>query len=132
MDDLRWMDLAEEAGQLREAMVHRAAIEQAKGVVATLRRCSTDEAFAALRQVSMDRNVKIRDLCAAVVAAVADVAPSDGTDGVPGDSAEPAVAAAVAAGFGRDLARLRLIEAGRAVDVPPEVPPPGAGCTIEG
>ncbi len=70
MDEQEWMDLAEEAGQLREAMVHRAVIEQAKGVVAVLRGATPEEAFALLRGASMNHNVKLRDLCLALVDAV--------------------------------------------------------------
>ncbi|WP_460458153.1 ANTAR domain-containing protein [Angustibacter peucedani] len=66
-DEYHWMDLAEEAGQLREAMAHRAPIEQAKGAIATRRQCTTDEAFAVLRKASNDHNVKLHELAVAVV-----------------------------------------------------------------
>ena len=41
-----------QAEQLREAMRSRAVIEQAKGVLMARRRCSPDEAFDLLREVS--------------------------------------------------------------------------------
>ncbi|HEX8495694.1 MAG TPA: ANTAR domain-containing protein [Actinomycetales bacterium] len=67
MEDEGWMDMAIEAGQLREAMVTRATIEQAKGVIMGLRRCSTDQAFNELKSVSQRENIKIRELAAALV-----------------------------------------------------------------
>jgi GAF domain-containing protein len=57
------------ADQLRQAMESRAVIEQAKGVVLSARGCDADEAFTLLRQASQQRNVKLRDVAAQVVAA---------------------------------------------------------------
>ena len=57
-------DLAE---QLREAMLSRAVIEQAKGVLMAQRRVTADEAFALLREASQRRNVKLRVLAQDVV-----------------------------------------------------------------
>jgi hypothetical protein len=62
-----WMDLAVEAGQLREALTSRPTIDLAKGVVMAARRCSADEAFAELRRLSSRHNVKIVRLSDAVV-----------------------------------------------------------------
>lgn len=76
MDDEQWMDLAIEAGQLREAMLSRACIEQAKGVIITIRRCTPDQAFRELAHVSQHRNIKLRDLATALVALTA-TAPGD-------------------------------------------------------
>lgn len=56
------------ADQLRTAMSSRATIEQAKGLVAGWLRCEVEEAFTVLADVSQDRNVKLRDLAALVVA----------------------------------------------------------------
>lgn len=72
-DETIWMDLAEEAGTLREAMVTRAAIEQAKGVLMALRRCTADQAFEELREVSQRRNVKLHVLAETLLATVANV-----------------------------------------------------------
>jgi GAF domain-containing protein len=55
------------AEQLREAMEHRAVIEQAKGILMSERRCTADEAFAILTRLSQDRNRKLRDIAAALV-----------------------------------------------------------------
>ena len=62
-----WMDLAEEAGQLREAMSSRAPIEQAKGILMTLRGFDSETAWAELQRASSEENVKLRDLASALV-----------------------------------------------------------------
>lgn len=77
MNEDTWMDLAEEAGQLREAMAHRAPIEQAKGILMSYHACDADTAFAMLRATSQQRNVKLWVLCLAVVEATSSV-PADG------------------------------------------------------
>jgi GAF domain-containing protein len=56
--------------QLQAAMEHRAVIEQAKGIIMGLRRCSADDAFAVLTRLSQDANRKVRDVAAALVARV--------------------------------------------------------------
>lgn len=78
------MDLAVEAGQLREALVSRADIEQAKGIIMGIRRCGPDDAFRELSTVSQRANVKVALLAAALVA----LAPPGGA---PGD-VDPALA----------------------------------------
>jgi hypothetical protein len=67
VDDERWIDLAIEAGQLREALVHRADIEQAKGLIMGLRRCTADEAYRELNIVSQRNNIKVAVLATALV-----------------------------------------------------------------
>lgn len=54
--------------QLEQAIASRAVIEQAKGAVAVVRRISPDEAFAVLRTVSQESNVKLRDVAARTLA----------------------------------------------------------------
>lgn len=61
-------DVAAEVEQMRQAMASRAVIEQAKGIVMGERRCSPDDAFAVLVQLSQDTNRKLRDVAAALVA----------------------------------------------------------------
>ncbi|HEX5118373.1 MAG TPA: ANTAR domain-containing protein [Pseudonocardiaceae bacterium] len=58
---------AEESDQMLDALASRAAIEQAKGTVMTLRRCDTDEAWQVLRLTSQQCNVKLRELALALV-----------------------------------------------------------------
>ena len=42
-------------------------IGQAKGIIQARERCSPDEAFERLRDLSQHRNIKLRDLAKAVV-----------------------------------------------------------------
>jgi GAF domain-containing protein len=72
------------AEQLRQAMEHRAVIEQAKGIVMSERRCTPEEAFALLTKISQGTNRKVRDVASALVAGVA---------GTPGRPAGPRSAA---------------------------------------
>jgi len=59
--------LAEEVGQLRTALTSRATIDQAKGIVMAERGGSPEEAFALLRQMSSETNVRLADVAAALV-----------------------------------------------------------------
>lgn len=63
--------------QLSSALITRPAIEQAKGVLVTLRCATPDQAYAELRQVSDTNKVTVRDLSAALVTAAAGFAPDD-------------------------------------------------------
>jgi GAF domain-containing protein len=60
------------AQQLQTAMVSRAVIEQAKGIVMGRRRCTAEEAFAVLTKISQDTNRKLRDVAATLVAQAQD------------------------------------------------------------
>jgi response regulator NasT len=60
--------LAAENRQLSDALASRATIEQAKGILMCQRRCSPDEAFRLLIDISQDTNVKLRDVAAALIA----------------------------------------------------------------
>jgi GAF domain-containing protein len=55
------------ADQLREAMVSRAVIEQAKGVIMTTTRCDADTAFKILVEQSQQENRKVREVAAEIV-----------------------------------------------------------------
>ncbi|PRY14540.1 ANTAR domain-containing protein [Kineococcus rhizosphaerae] len=69
LHDLQRIDeLRSTAENLKVAMSSRATIEQTKGLIAGWLQCSVEEAFAALSRLSMDRNVKLRDLAALAVA----------------------------------------------------------------
>jgi len=48
-------------------MENRAVIEQAKGIIMADRRCTADEAFAILSQLSQDTNRMVRDVAATLV-----------------------------------------------------------------
>jgi GAF domain-containing protein len=56
--------------QLRSSIVSRAVIDQALGVIMATERCPQDRAFALLRTVSQNTNVKLRDLAATIVTSV--------------------------------------------------------------
>ena len=56
------------AQQMQAAMESRAVIEQAKGILMGGRRCSPEEAFRILTELSQRSNRKLRDVAAALVA----------------------------------------------------------------
>lgn len=63
-----YWEAAELSEQLGEAMVSRAIIEQAKGIVmARSPRLSADDAFGVLRQASQRENVKLREVAQRIV-----------------------------------------------------------------
>jgi GAF domain-containing protein len=53
--------------QLRSSMVSRTVIDQAIGVIMVTERCAQDKAFAMLRAMSQNTNVKLRDLAVTIV-----------------------------------------------------------------
>lgn len=54
-------------GHLREALASRDVIGQAKGILMARRGCTPEAAFEALRKVSQQRNIKLRDIAEQVV-----------------------------------------------------------------
>src|SRR3954449_1438540 len=65
----RYASTAERAENMAAAMQSRAVIEQAKGIIIASRHCGPDEAFAVLVKASQHRNMKLRDVAAAIVTA---------------------------------------------------------------
>jgi hypothetical protein len=63
-------DLVAENEQLRRALAGRAHIEQAKGIIMGLRRCSADDAFGELVVVSNRNNVNVAALASALACCV--------------------------------------------------------------
>jgi PAS domain S-box-containing protein len=59
---------AEQNRQLREAIVSRAPIDQAKGILMAVHQISSDAAFELLRTQSQHTNVRLRDVAARFVA----------------------------------------------------------------
>lgn len=57
----------QEVEQLQEALTSRAVIDQAKGILMGRHRCSSDEAFARLRRLSNETNVRLRDVASALI-----------------------------------------------------------------
>ncbi|MGH3425153.1 MAG: ANTAR domain-containing protein, partial [Nocardioidaceae bacterium] len=70
-----------EVDQLGEALVSRADIDQAKGIVMAERRCTPEQAFDVLVRMSQDTNVKVRDVATAIVYRTGH--PVSSTDGMP-------------------------------------------------
>ncbi len=56
-----------EVEQLQEALTSRGVIDQAKGILMARHRCSSDEAFSRLKQMSNDSNVRLRDVASALI-----------------------------------------------------------------
>ncbi len=61
----------EEVAQMRQAMASRAQIEQAKGVIMSTQRCTPEEAFVILVDLSSRSNRKLRDVAQSVIAGAA-------------------------------------------------------------
>lgn len=61
-------DATAQAAQMRDAMEHRAVIEQAKGVVMGDRRCAPEEAFDILRSISNASDRSLRHVAETLVA----------------------------------------------------------------
>ncbi len=61
-------DLQAVIDHLNTALASQPVIEQAKGMIMMLRDWNTDQAFAALREVSQHADVKLHDVAAVVVA----------------------------------------------------------------
>ena len=53
--------------QLQEALVSRAVIEQAKGILMAGTRCDAESAFEQLKRRSQRSNQKLRDVAAGIV-----------------------------------------------------------------
>lgn len=67
---MRMASCADQNSQLRSSIVSRSVIDQALGVIMATERCPQDKAFALLRRVSQNSNVKLRDLAATIVTRV--------------------------------------------------------------
>ena len=67
----RLVSYAELTDHLRASLGSRAVIDQAMGIIMGQERCTQDQAFAALRTASQNRNVKLHALAAEIVAGVA-------------------------------------------------------------
>ncbi|MGH3210076.1 MAG: GAF and ANTAR domain-containing protein [Trebonia sp.] len=67
---LRMATCTDQNDQLRSSIVSRAVIDQALGVIMATERCPQDKAFAMLRSVSQNSNVKLRDIAATIVTRV--------------------------------------------------------------
>jgi response regulator NasT len=59
--------MAREVTDLRRALQTRPTIDQAKGIIMADRRCTPEEAFDLLKKLSMESNVRLADVAAAIV-----------------------------------------------------------------
>ncbi|MDJ1132045.1 ANTAR domain-containing protein [Streptomyces iconiensis] len=66
------LELRAKNEQLSKALSSRAAIDQARGMVMALARCSSERAWGVLVDVSQHCNVKLRDVAVALVATAQD------------------------------------------------------------
>ncbi|GAB2813077.1 GAF and ANTAR domain-containing protein [Lentzea nigeriaca] len=67
----RWQRSREHIAHLEQAMVSRAVIDQAKGVLMAVHSCTADEAFTMLVERSQHENVKLRDVAKNLLDSVA-------------------------------------------------------------
>ncbi|MDQ0373357.1 GAF and ANTAR domain-containing protein [Cellulomonas humilata] len=74
---LRTADQAELNADLRAALVSRAVIDQAIGVIMAENRCTSADAMSILRRASRNRKTKLRDMAATVLEGVAGSPPCD-------------------------------------------------------
>jgi hypothetical protein len=72
---LRIAEQSTENANLRVALSSRTVIDQAIGILMAQQQCSTEDAFAILRQASQGRNIKLREVAAQIVASVQRRAP---------------------------------------------------------
>ena len=63
-------DLADLAAHLEAAVLSRAVIDQAKGIIMAQNRCTGERAFELLMRTSHNRNLKLRTLAEQIVASV--------------------------------------------------------------
>ncbi|WEH35141.1 GAF and ANTAR domain-containing protein [Streptomyces sp. AM 4-1-1] len=66
----RISDAQEFAADLQAALQSRTVIDQAIGVIMGQQRCTPEAAFEVLRSASQHRNIKLRDLCAELIAGI--------------------------------------------------------------
>ena len=60
-------ELADEVVNLKQALVSRATIDQAKGILMATHNCTAEQAFDILRQLSNDTNVRLAEVASALV-----------------------------------------------------------------
>jgi hypothetical protein len=64
---VRLFEADERASHLEQALASRSTIDQAIGVLMSQNRCTPDVAFGILRRASQNRNIKLRDVAAAII-----------------------------------------------------------------
>ncbi len=74
----RYARARELAAQLEQALLSRAVIDQAIGIIMAESHCPADQAFAVLKRASNNRRTKLRDLAGEIVARVSGTRPPAG------------------------------------------------------
>jgi GAF domain-containing protein len=74
---VRIAERTEMSQHLQNALVSRAVIDQALGIIMGQNRCTAYEAFELLRTISQNRNVKLRDVAAEMITAVSGQPPAN-------------------------------------------------------
>ena len=74
----RYARARELAAQLEQALLSRAVIDQAIGIIMAESHCPADQAFAVLKRASNNRRTKLRDLAGEIVARVSGARPPAG------------------------------------------------------
>jgi hypothetical protein len=64
---VRLFEADERASHLEQALASRSTIDQAIGVLMSQNQCTPDVAFGILRRASQNRNIKLRDVAAAII-----------------------------------------------------------------
>lgn len=64
---VRLFEADERATHLEQALASRSTIDQAIGVLMSQNRCTPEVAFGILRRASQNRNIKLRDVAAAII-----------------------------------------------------------------
>jgi len=72
----RYAEKAELSEQLGAALTSRSVIDQALGIIIGQNHVDADEAFAVLRRISQNRNVKLRDVAAQMIAGYSAASPA--------------------------------------------------------
>jgi transcriptional regulator with GAF, ATPase, and Fis domain len=67
----------DQAAQLNQALISRAVIDHAIGILMAESHCGADQAFEVLKRASNNRRMKLRDLAAEIVTRVSGHPPSD-------------------------------------------------------
>lgn len=75
---LKLADQAQLSEDLHQALMSRAVIDRAIGIMMAQQRCDAEAAFDILRRASQNRNLKLRELAAEIVATVSGKPPEPG------------------------------------------------------
>ncbi|MFE1911857.1 ANTAR domain-containing response regulator [Streptomyces anandii] len=116
----RLLRLREEVEQLREAMVTRPVIDQARGILMAAHSCTPEQAWDILREASQRSNTKLRAVAAAVTAGAVPDGPA------PPEGIRTALRTAISRATGPDAPRPPAAPRPSPTSKPPPTPFPRA------